>query len=148
MTEKYKLFTIFVMGFMYVFIGTKHFTDPQYFLEIVPPQLPFKLFLIYFTGLMEIIGGAAILLPKTRRGGAFLLMFTLVIVFPANIYLYISEDPQNALGVSKMDALIRMPFQIPLIVINRPSVGRFIIPLIHGRSDPASLTESQQSLSS
>ena len=35
MTEEYKLFTIFVMGFMYVFIGTKHFTDPQYFLEIV-----------------------------------------------------------------------------------------------------------------
>jgi uncharacterized membrane protein len=117
MTEKYKLFTIFVMGFMYIFIGTKHFTDPQYFLEIVPPKLPFKLFLVYFTGLMEIIGGAAILLPRTRREGAFLLMFTLVIVFPANIYLYISEDPQNALGVSKMDALIRMPFQIPLIII-------------------------------
>ena len=115
--EKYKILTIFVMGIMYVFIGIKHFTDPQYFLEIVPPQLPFKLFLVYITGLMEIIGGAAILSLKTRKMGAFLIIFLLVSVFPANIYLYVSEFPQNALGVSKMDALIRMPFQIPLILL-------------------------------
>ena len=115
--EKYKTLTIFVMGIMYVFIGIKHFTDPQYFLEIVPPQLPFKLFLVYITGLMEIIGGAAILSLKTRKTGAFLLIVLLVSVFPANIYLYASEFPQNALGVSKMDALIRMPFQIPLILL-------------------------------
>ena len=115
--EKYKILTIFVMGIMYVFIGIKHFTDPQYFLEIVPPQLPFKLFLVYITGLMKIIGGAAILSLKTRKMGAFLLIFLLVSVFPANIYLYISEVPQNALGVSRMDAVIRMPFQIPLILL-------------------------------
>ena len=116
-TERYKLLTIYVMRFMYVFIGIRHFTNPQYFLDIVPPQLPFKLFLVYLTGLIEIVGGAAILLPKTRKAGAYLLIFLLVSVFPANIYLYISETPQNLLGISKMDALIRMPFQIPLILL-------------------------------
>ena len=115
--DNYKLFTILVMSFMYVFIGIRHFTDPQYFLDIVPPQLPFKLFLVYVTGLIEIIGGAAILSSKTRRIGALLLIFLLVIVFPANIYLYISETPQNLLGITKTDALIRMPFQIPLIIL-------------------------------
>ena len=115
--EKYKLLTIYVMSFVYVFIGIRHFTDPQYFLDIVPPQLPFKLFLVYLTGLIEVVGGAAILLPKTRKAGAYLLIFLLVSVFPANIYLYISETPQNLLGISKMDALIRMPFQIPLILL-------------------------------
>ena len=115
--EKYKLLTIYVMSFMYIFIGIKHFTDPQYFLDIVPPQLPSKLFLVYFTGLIEIVGGAAILSPKTRKVGAYLLIFLLVSVFPANIYLYVSETPQSLLGISKMDALIRMPFQIPLILL-------------------------------
>ena len=105
------------MGFMYVFIGIRHFTNPQYFLDIVPPQLPFKLFLVYFTGLIEVIGGAAILSSKTRKAGACLLIFLLVSVFPANIYLYVSEIPQSLLGISKMDALIRMPFQIPLILL-------------------------------
>lgn len=102
---------------MYVFIGIKHFTDPQYFLDIVPPQLPSKLFLVYFTGLIEVVGGAAILTPKTRKVGAYLLIFLLLSVFPANIYLYVSETPQSLLGISKMDALIRMPFQIPLILL-------------------------------
>ena len=116
-TEKYKLLTVYVMSIMYIFIGIRHFTDPQYFLDIVPPQLPFKLFLVYFTGLIEVVGGAAILTPKTRKAGAYLLIFLLVSVFPANIYLYVSETPQNLLGISKMDALIRMPFQIPLILL-------------------------------
>jgi uncharacterized membrane protein len=115
--EKYKLLTIYVMSFMYIFIGIKHFTDPQYFLDIVPPQLPSKLFLVYFTGLIEVVGGAAILISKTRKVGAYLLIFLLLTVFPANIYLYVSETPQSLLGISKMDALIRMPFQIPLILL-------------------------------
>tara|TARA_B100000003_G_C10893488_1_gene356181 strand:+ start:693 stop:1160 length:468 start_codon:yes stop_codon:yes gene_type:complete len=115
--EKYKTLTIFVMGVMYVFIGIKHFTDPQYFLDIVPPQLPFKLFLVYLTGLIEVVGGIAILTPKTRKAGAYLLIFLLVSVFPANIYLYVSETPQSLLGISEADALIRMPFQIPLILL-------------------------------
>ena len=115
--EKYKTLTIFVMGIMYVFIGIKHFTDPQYFLDIVPPQLPFKLFLVYLTGLIEAVGGVAILAPKTRKAGAYLLIFLLVSVFPANIYLYVSETPQSLLGISEADALIRMPFQIPLILL-------------------------------
>ena len=115
--EKYKLLTIYVMSIMYIFIGIRHFTGPQYFLDIVPPQLPSKLFLVYFTGLIEIVGGAAILSPKTRKAGAYLLIFLLVSVFPANIYLYISETPQNLLGISKTDALIRMPFQVPLILL-------------------------------
>ena len=115
--EKYKILTIFVMGVMYVFIGIKHFTDPQYFLDIVPPQLPSKLFLVYLTGLIEVVGGVAILAPKTRKAGAYLLIFLLVSVFPANIYLYVSETPQSLLGISEADALIRMPFQIPLILL-------------------------------
>ena len=115
--EKYKLSTIYVMSIMYIFIGIRHFTDPQYFLDIVPPQLPSKLFLVYFTGLIEIVGGAAILSPKSRKEGAYLLIFLLISVFPANIYLYLSETPQNLLGISKTDALIRMPFQIPLILL-------------------------------
>ena len=136
-TERYKLLTIYVMSFMYVFIGIRHFTNPQYFLDIVPPQLPFKLFLVYLTGLIEIVGGVAILLPKTRKAGAYLLVFLLVSVFPANIYLYVSETPQSLLGISKMDALIRKPFQTPLILLaywhskeNHPKWVAFVSSLV------------------
>ena len=135
--ENFKPLTIYVMSIMYIFIGIRHFTDPQYFLDIVPPQLPFKLFLVYFTGLIEVVGGVAILAPKTRKAGAYLLILLLVSVFPANIYLYVSETPQNLLGISKIDALIRMPFQAPLILLafwhskeNHPKWVAFVSSLV------------------
>tara|TARA_B100001057_G_scaffold312575_1_gene312612 strand:+ start:77 stop:544 length:468 start_codon:yes stop_codon:yes gene_type:complete len=115
--KKYKFITILVMSLMYIFIGTKHFTDPQYFINITPPQIYYKSFAVYFTGVLEILGGALILNKRTRKLGAYILIVLLIIVFPANIYLYISEAAQNLMGISKTQALVRIPFQIPLIVL-------------------------------
>ena len=105
------------MSFLYVFIGAKHFTEPQYFINITPPQVQHKLFAVYFTGVLEILGGLLILNKKTRMIGAYTLIFLLIVVFPANIYLYLSEIPQQLLGISKTQALTRMPFQAPLILL-------------------------------
>ena len=115
--KKYKIITVLVMSFMYIFVGVKHFTDPQYFVNITPPQIQHKLFVVYFTGVLEVLGGLLILNKKTRMIGAYTLIFLLIMVFPANIYLYVSEIPQQLLGISKRDALLRLPFQAPLIVI-------------------------------
>ena len=115
--KNYRLITILVMSFLYVFIGVKHFIDPQYFINITPPQIEYKSFAVYFTGVLEVLGGLLILNKKTRKTGAYMLIFLLIIVFPANIYLYLSETPQQLLGISKTQALTRIPFQAPLILI-------------------------------
>ena len=115
--KNYRLITILVMSFLYVFIGVKHFIDPQYFINITPPQIEYKSFAVYFTGVLEVLGGLLILNKKTRKTGAYMLIFLLIIVFPANIYLYVSETPQQLLGISKTQALTRIPFQAPLILI-------------------------------
>jgi uncharacterized membrane protein len=83
----------------------------------MPPFIPFKEFAVYFTGLIEIFGGLMLLSKSTRKIGAFLIIVLLLIVFPANIYLYISEVPRELLDITKNQALIRMPFQIPLIIL-------------------------------
>ena len=41
----------------------------------------------------------------------------LIAVFPANVHLYNSETAQKIYGITKNDALIRLPFQIPLLVM-------------------------------
>jgi len=107
----YKTITI------YIIIGIKHFTSLEYFINIMPPFIPFKEFAVYFTGLIEIFGGLMLLSKSTRKIGAFLIIVLLLIVFPANIYLYISEVPRELLDITKNQALIRMPFQIPLIIL-------------------------------
>ena len=113
----YKNITIYILSVMYIIIGIKHFTSLEYFINIMPPYIPFKEFAVYFTGVIEIFGGLLLLSKSTRKIGAFLIITLLFIVFPANIYLYISEVPRELLDITKNQALIRMPFQIPLIIL-------------------------------
>jgi uncharacterized membrane protein len=102
---------------MYITIGVKHFSDPIYFVNITPPFVPFKEGAVYITGIIEILAGVMILFKRSRAQGAYLLIFLLIIVFPANIYLYISELPRDLLGITKNQALMRLPFQIPLLIL-------------------------------
>ena len=105
------------MSAMYITIGVKHFSDPIYFVNITPPFVPFKEGAVYITGIIEILAGVMILFKRSRAQGAYLLIFLLIIVFPANIYLYISELPRDLLGIAKNQALMRLPFQIPLLIL-------------------------------
>ena len=50
----YKTITIYILSVMYIMIGIKHFISLEYFINIMPPFIPFKEFAVYFTGLIEI----------------------------------------------------------------------------------------------
>lgn len=109
-----KLLTIFIMAFLYIFIGIKHFLDPAFFLKIMPPYIPFHLFFVYISGVFEILLGLGLLFEKTRKYAAYGLIALLVLVFPANIHLYFNPE---ILEATQQAALIRMFFQLPLIFI-------------------------------
>ena len=101
----------------HVSIGIQHFIDPFFFIAIVPASLESKKILVYVSGFIEIIMGSLLLFAKTRKIGAYGIILLLISVFPANIYLYISDVARDTLQISKKQALIRMPFQIPLIML-------------------------------
>ena len=105
------------MSLLYVLVGIKHFTNPDFFIHIVPNYINLKREVVYISGFAEIILGLLLIFKKTRKFASFGLIFLLISVFPANIYLYESEIAQKSLSISKNQALIRMPFQIPLILI-------------------------------
>ena len=65
---------IIISSIFYVIVGIKHFIDPGYFLNIVPPYLPFHLELVYISGVFEVLFGIMILLPKYRYIGSIGLM--------------------------------------------------------------------------
>ena len=56
-----------IYGIPFILVGIEHFREPQKFVEIVPTYLPFPLFLVYLTGVMEIAGGLGIIYPETRE---------------------------------------------------------------------------------
>ena len=102
---------------MYVFVGFRHFSDPDFFMHIMPPGLPFSKELVFLTGGWEIVNGVFLFFDKTRWWAAISTALLLVAVFPANIYLAFSETPQLALAVTQAQAFRRMPFQFSLLVM-------------------------------
>tara|TARA_B100000886_G_scaffold311251_1_gene246477 strand:+ start:257 stop:631 length:375 start_codon:yes stop_codon:yes gene_type:complete len=112
-----KSFLIIISSIFYVIVGIKHFIEPEYFLNIVPPYLPYHIELVYMSGLFEILFGLLILFPKYRYYGAIGLILLLVAVFPANIYLAQSKEAQEAIGATQEIATWRLPIQGVLIWI-------------------------------
>ena len=113
----YKSIAAITLGLMYIVVGIKHFTDLEIFVAITPPFVYFREAAVYFTGIIEIIGVAQFLINKHRKKGAVLIIIFLILVFPANIYLVFSEEAQAVFQGTRNAALIRIPFQIPVILI-------------------------------
>jgi len=110
--KKIKSASIFIMSFFYVSVGIQHFIDPGWFVQIMPPYLPFHYQAVYLSGFFEILFGAMLLFEKTRYPAAWGLMSLLIAVYPANIYLAFNQVPQKALGYSAFSvSWIRLPMQ-------------------------------------
>ena len=112
-----KLITVYSLAILYISVGITHFTNPDFFIPLVPPSLIFLKELVFISGFIEVLMGVMLFFKSSRKLGAIVTIILLLAVFPANIYLYLSENPQNILGISKNQALFRLPFQVPLIII-------------------------------
>lgn len=115
--KKFKFFTIIILSLFYVNVGITHFTNPEFFLVIMPPYIPFHDFFVYLSGFFEVLFGLMILFKKTRYYGGIGLLCLLIAVFPANIYLYQSAEALEILNFNKSGALIRLFFQVPLLIL-------------------------------
>ncbi len=105
-----------VYGIAFITAGIAHFRNPQIFVDIVPNFLPFPLFLVYLTGVMEIAGGIGIIHPDTRvLAGRFMVLF-LIAVFPANLYMWIADVPFNGSLLTTPQHMLRFVVQIILII--------------------------------
>ena len=106
------------MSLLYIIVGVKHFINPDFFVTIVPPIISWKEEAVLVSGFIEVLLGILLLFNQTRKLAAWGIILLLIAVLPANIYLYISEIPREILSISKSQALFRIPFQIPLIIIS------------------------------
>ena len=113
----FKNLIIYLLSLFYIYVGIKHFIDPDWFLYIIPPYLvKIGIELVYISGFFEILFGFLLLIPKYRKLAAYGIILLLIAVYPANIYLAFNEEPQKLLGVSSFAASwIRLPIQFILI---------------------------------
>tara|TARA_B100000530_G_scaffold319451_1_gene251992 strand:- start:717 stop:1037 length:321 start_codon:yes stop_codon:yes gene_type:complete len=94
-------------------VGVKHFVEPEWFLQIMPPQFPNHYEAVYLSGFFELLFGFMLINPQTRFLAGWGIIFVMIAVFPANLYLAVSNG--EAMGISKELAWGRLPFQYVFI---------------------------------
>ena len=97
----------------YLVAGSLHFLRPRTYEAMMPRQLPAKRELVYASGAAELIGGAAVLHPATRRAGGWWLIATLVGIFPANVNMAVASRRFHRIPAWLLWA--RLPLQAALI---------------------------------
>ena len=102
-------------GLAFVLTGVSHFLMPGKFMEMMPPFLPAPLFLIYLSGVFEILGGIGLLISGTKRLAAIGLILLLLAVFPANIYVALNNVQLGGFMNYAVYQWLRLPMQLVLI---------------------------------
>ena len=65
--------------------GAIHLARPAPFVGITPGWVPYPAFVIAFTGVCELLGAVALLIPRLRWWAGVMLAAYAVCVFPANV---------------------------------------------------------------
>lgn len=100
---------LIVAAIFYMLAGTLHFLQPDFYLRIMPPYIPWHRAMVDISGIAEFAGGLGLLIPSLRRAAAWGLVALLIAVFPANIYAATSPSQFSWL------AWARLPIQPVLI---------------------------------
>ncbi len=108
-----KIVFLYIMGALYIAAGINHFVKPAFYEKIMPSYLPNHAFLIFFSGVLEILFGVLLFPQSTRPYAAWLIIALLVLIFPANIQMMIDfwKNKNPYLWV----AILRLPLQFVLI---------------------------------
>tara|TARA_A100001388_G_scaffold219338_1_gene169980 strand:- start:18 stop:386 length:369 start_codon:yes stop_codon:yes gene_type:complete len=108
-----KFITILIMSCFYMNVGVKHFIEPEWFLQIMPPNFPHHYEAVYWSGFFELLFGFLLINPMTRQLAGWGIIFVMITVFPANLYLAVTDGV--AMNISKELAWGRLPFQYVFI---------------------------------
>lgn len=105
-----------VFSIFLIWVGIQHFTDPQIFVDIMPPYLEaWDLELVHLSGVFEILGGVGLLVPRTRALAGVGVILLLLAVFPANIHMAINDVPFRGEHLHPLVRWGRLPFQLVFI---------------------------------
>ncbi len=98
-----------------VVTSSGHFLQTAAMAEMLPPVVPFRIELIYLTGVLELLGAVGVWLPHLDRLAGLALMLMMVGLLPANIYSAFNYVPFGGHDLGPVYLLVRVPFQLLLI---------------------------------
>jgi len=101
-----------ILSVFLIYAGIQHFLKPDFYEPFVPAFLPAKTLIIYLSGIVEIVLGVLMFIPKYTKLAATGVILLMLLFLPIHIWDVFSDKP--AIG-SHTAALIRVPFQFVFI---------------------------------
>lgn len=82
---EWKLAGTLAMSGMLMFTAVAHFVFTDGMTQMIPDFFPFKMELVYLTGVLEMLFAAGLIIPKTRTITGWALIVFFLAILPANI---------------------------------------------------------------
>ena len=103
------------LSLFFIFTAIGHFIRTEPMAEMLPPVIPYRIELIYFTGVLELLGAIGVWIPGLTRLTGLLLILMLIGILPSNIYSAINRVDFGGHAAGPAYLLIRLPFQLFVI---------------------------------
>ena len=103
------------MAAMMAFTSVAHWVFWRGMILMIPSIIPYKKAMVYFTGVIELLAAAGLLLPATRLVTGILLILFFIIILPANIIAarqHINLEKANYMGSGLNYLWFRVPLQL------------------------------------
>lgn len=76
--------------------GVTHFTGSDGYVSLMPESIPFRLFWVWISGVVELVGAAMILFDRSARLGAWLIvLFLIPVTFIVHGYAMVTADTEQ-----------------------------------------------------
>jgi uncharacterized membrane protein len=103
------------VGLVFAFTGIGHFIKNRAMCQMLPAWVPARVALIYITGVFELAGAVAVLIPSLSRRTGIVLCVFLILILPSNVYAAIRRVEFGGHAAGPIYLLIRIPLQLFLI---------------------------------
>jgi uncharacterized membrane protein len=103
----------YLLSLLFIGAGVNHFVEPEFYLRIMPPYLPWPSALHLIAGFFEVLFGIFLLIPRYQVLAAWGLVALLLAVYPANIHMAVNHHLYPELPM--FFHWIRLPLQFVMI---------------------------------
>ena len=115
------------LGCFFTYVGILHFIDPECFTAIVPEILPGSdVFWVIISGIPEVLCGIGLIVPKTRILAARATVVLLVILYWANLNMWIYDIELDGNSFPLWAHILRGLAQVGMVLI-AAYLGKWIL---------------------
>src|SRR5690625_3736117 len=104
------------MAVFLIFLSVSHFFLMDEMILMIPKIFPYPGFIVYATGVIEIMLAIGLIVPKTRRLSGIFIALYFIAIFPANIVKAMSDIDIQGTFNSPIMSWVRLLFQ-PIFIL-------------------------------